>query len=159
TAFAGFVSDDDYNVRFAMKMLPDGSNQFYQADGQGGWKEFQKIGPEDTLTTSPAGFDKSGKILYLTDSRGRNTSALAKIDLASGEGTVRAADDKADAGGVLAHPTDKNIQAVSFDYERTTWKILDPAIADDFEYLKTVAAGELQVPSRTLDDKWWIAAY
>ena len=39
------------------------------------------------------------------------------------------------------------------------WKVLDPAIAGDLEYLKGVAAGELQVASRTLDDKPWIVAY
>ena len=77
-----------------------------------------------------AGFDKSGKILFMTDSRGRNTSALAQIDLTSGRQSVLAANELADAGGTLVHPTEKNIQAVSFDYERTKWQVLDPAIAE-----------------------------
>jgi dipeptidyl aminopeptidase/acylaminoacyl peptidase len=157
--FAGFVADDDFQVRFASKMTPDGGSQLYQADGQGGWKEYQKIGMEDTLTTSPAGFDKTGKILFMTDSRGRNTSALTQIDLATGQEIVLAANDLADVGGVLVHPTEKNIQAVTFDYERPKWQILDPAIADDMRYLQTVAVGDVQVPSRTLDDKTWIVAY
>jgi dipeptidyl aminopeptidase/acylaminoacyl peptidase len=157
--FAGFVSDDDYQVRFATKMTPDGGSQLFQADGQGGWKEFQKIGMEDTLTTSPAGFDKTGKILYMTDSRGRDTSALTQIDLTDGKETVLAANDLADVSGELVHPTEKNIQAVAFNYERTKWQVLDPAIADDIQYLEGLAAGELQVPSRTLDDKTWIVAY
>lgn len=76
--YAAFVSDDDFQVRFAMKMLSDGGSQYYQADGQGGWKEFLKIGMEDTLTTSLAGFDKTGKIVYLTDSRGRDTMLLPR---------------------------------------------------------------------------------
>ena len=159
TEFAGFLTDDDYQVRLATKMTPDGGSQLYEADGQGGWKEYLKIGMEDTLTTSPAGFDKTGKVLYMTDSRGRDTSALTQIDLASREQTVLAADPRADVGGVLAHPTEKNIQAVQFNYERMTWKILDPAIEEDMRYLATVADGELQVASRTLDDKKWIVAY
>ncbi len=159
TEFAGFVTDDDFQIRLATKMTADGGMQLYEADGQGGWKEYQKIGMEDTLTTSPAGFDKTGKILYMTDSRGRDTSALVQIDLATGKQTVLASDERADVGGVLAHPTEKNIQAVEFNYERTEWRILDPAIEDDMRYLATVAPGEVQVPSRTLDDKTWIVAY
>ncbi len=157
--FAGFITDDDFQVRFASKMTPDGGNQLLEADGQGGWKDYRKIDMEDTLTTSPVGFDKTGRILYMTDSRGRDTSALVQIDLASGQETVLAADDRVDVGGVLAHPTEKTIQAVTINYDRPTWKILDPAIEEDMRYLATVAEGELQVPSRTLDDKTWTVAY
>jgi len=157
--YSGFVCDDDYKVRFATKFTPDGGNQLYEADGNGGWKEFQKIDFADTLTTSPAGFDKTGKILFMTDSRGRNTSALAQIDLATGKETILAANELADVSGVLSHPTEKNVQAVAFNYEKTKWNILDPAIADDIKYLSGVAPGEIQVPSRTLDDKTWIVAY
>ena len=31
------------------------------------------IGMEDSLTTSPAGFNMSGRVMYLVDSRGRDT--------------------------------------------------------------------------------------
>jgi dipeptidyl aminopeptidase/acylaminoacyl peptidase len=159
TEFAGFVTDDDFQVRFASKMTPDGGSQLLEPDGQGGWKDYRKIDMEDTLTTSPVGFDKTGKILYMTDSRGRDTAALVSIDLASGKETVLAADDRVDVGGVLAHPTEKTIQAVTINYDRPTWKILDPAIEEDMRYLATVAEGELQIPSRTLDDKTWTVAY
>ena len=67
-------------------------------------------------------------------------------------------DPRTDVGGVLAHPTEKNIQAVSFTYARTEWKILDPAIAADFEFLKKFQDGEFIVTSRTLDDKQWTVA-
>ncbi len=50
-------------------------------DGSGGWTDFLKIPMEDTMTTSPAGFDKSGDVLYLIDSRGRDTGALFKWNL------------------------------------------------------------------------------
>ena len=159
TEFAGFVTDDDYRVRFASKMTPDGGSALYEPDGDGGWKQWQKIGMEDTLTTSPAGFDKSGQVLYFMDSRGRDTGALVAVDLENGETQVIAENDRADIGGVLSHPTEKTIEAVSFNYMRTEWKILDPVVKADFEYLYTVADGELQVASRTLDDKTWIVAY
>ncbi len=59
----------------------------------------------------------------------------------------------------MAHPTEKNIQAVSFTYARTEWKILDPAIAPDIEFLKKFQDGDFIVTSRTLDDKQWTVAY
>ena len=73
--FAGFVVDEDYKVRFASKMTDDGGELTLKPDGKGGWKDFIKIGMEDTLTTGPSGFDKTGDVLYLIDSRGRDTGA------------------------------------------------------------------------------------
>jgi dipeptidyl aminopeptidase/acylaminoacyl peptidase len=155
----GFVTDDDYRVRFAMKYGPTGGRELIEADGMGGFKPFAQIPMEDDLTTSPAGFDKTGDILYMLDSRGRNTAALTSYDLKSKATKVVAANDKADVGGVLSHPTEHTIEAVSFNYTREEWQILDEKIRPEIEYLKTVDPGELQVASRTLDDKTWIVAY
>ena len=157
--FAGFVTDDDFRVRFASKMMPDGGTQYYQPDGDGGWKDFMKIDMEDSVTTGLAGFDKTGDILYLLDSRGRDTAAFKSIDLKTGDEKLIAENDKADIGGVLAHPTEKTIEAVSFNYLRTEWQVLDPAIQADLDYLKTVADGEVLVTSRTLDDTRWTVAF
>ena len=45
-------------------------------DGSGSWKPFLDIGYQDSATTGPIGFDRAGKILYLSDSRMRNTAAV-----------------------------------------------------------------------------------
>ncbi len=140
-------------------MLPDGSTAIYKPDGNGGWEEFTSIPMEDSLTTNAIGFDKSGGKLYLIDSRNRDTGALTAIDLKSLEQSVIAQNDKADLGGVMIHPTEKTIQAVSFNYLRNEWKVLDPKIQADMDYLRTVRDGEIQVTSRTLDDKFWTVAY
>jgi len=157
--FMGFLTDDDYKVRIATRFSPDGSTEQLVPDGKGGWKLFTKIPQEDSLTTSPVGFDKTGRILYWLDSRGRDTAALKSQNLDTDEMKTIASNDKADVGGVLAHPIEKTIEAVSFTYERLEWDILDEQIADEFEYLKTVADGEMQVTSRSLDDKHWVVAY
>jgi dipeptidyl aminopeptidase/acylaminoacyl peptidase len=156
--FVGFVTDDDYQVRFGMVYGPTGATVL-QPDGEEGWKEYLKIPSEDMLTTSPADFDKTGQVLYLIDSRGRNTSALKALDLKTGKETVVAENDKADIGGAMIHPTEKNIQAVSYNYTKTEWQVLDPAVQADFEYLRTVADGEITVASRTHDDRRWIVAF
>ncbi|MBX3415491.1 MAG: S9 family peptidase [Pirellulales bacterium] len=158
-SFLGFLTDDDYRVRFAMRFTPDGGNEILQPDGAGGWTEFQMIPMADTLTTSPAGFDKTGDILYLIDSRGRNTAALKSLNLKTNEEKLIAENKLADIGGAMAHPTEKNIEAVSFNYTREEWQILDPKVQKDFDYLRTVADGDITVSSRTLDDKLWTVAY
>lgn len=157
--FAAFLTDDEYRVRLGIKYTPDGGQSVQEPDGKGGWKEYTKIEMADTLTTSPAGFDKTGEKLYVIDSRGRDTGALTIVDLKTDKVEVLAANDKADVGGVMAHPTEKNIQAVAFTYTRKEWVILDPKVKADLEYLRTVADGDVEVTSRTLDDQHWVVAY
>lgn len=157
--FVGFVTDDDYNVRLATRMTPDGGREILRQTDAGGWELFTKVEMEDTLTTSPVGFDKMGKILHMTSSRDRNTAALIALDLETGEQTLIAEDPQADVSDIMIHPTEKNVQAAGFTYERKNWQILDESIADDLAYLRTVADGEVEVVSRTLDDRYWIVAY
>ncbi len=157
--FAGFLTDDDYRVRYAMTFTPDAGQLYLQPDEAEGWKEFMRVGIEDAMTTGPRGFDKSGDKLYLSDSRGRNTSALKTLDLKSGEEKVLASNERADFAGMIVHPTEKHVQAVAFNYARLEWTILDNAIAGDMEYLKTVADGELALTSRSLDDRVWTVAF
>ncbi len=157
--FLSFVIDDDYNVRFAIRMTPDGGSEILKPTEEGGWELFVKITMEDMLTTGPVGFDKTGKILYMIDSRDRNTAALFALDLETGEQTLIAEDPRADVSDLMIHPTEKNIQAVAFTYERKHWQILDESIAEDLAYLSTVADGDVEVVDRTLDDKYWTVAY
>jgi dipeptidyl aminopeptidase/acylaminoacyl peptidase len=157
--FLGFVTDDNYNIRFAMRMTPDGGNEILKATEERGWEPFMEIAMVDLLTTGPAGFDKTGTILYMIDSRERNTAALFALDLEIGEQTLIAEDPHADVSDFMIHPTEKNIQAVAFTYERKHWQVIDESMRDDLEYLNTVVDGDVEVVSRTLDDKYWIVAY
>jgi dipeptidyl aminopeptidase/acylaminoacyl peptidase len=166
---AGFMSDDDFKVRFAYAYTPEGGmmvrtmpkEQKSDATPEdvASWKEFMKIGPEDAMTTGPVGFNKDGTVLYVQDSRERDTGALFAVELESGDKKLLAENDKADIGEIIAHPTEKNIQAVGFTYARREWQILDDAIRPDLDYLETVEDGELIVTSRTLDDKQWTVAF
>ncbi len=159
TEFEGFDIDDDYQIRFASKFTEDGGNELLKPDGKGGWTDFLKIPQADTLTTAIEGFDKTGNVAYLIDSRNRDTGALATLDLKTGEEKIIAEDPRADAGGIMLQPTENTLQAASFTYERIHWDFFDPAVKADFKYLKTVADGDVTVVSRTLDDKEWIVAF
>jgi dipeptidyl aminopeptidase/acylaminoacyl peptidase len=157
--FTGFLTDDDYKVRFASKMTPDGGSEVLKAADGGQWSPYLKIEMEDNMTTGPRGFDKAGKSLYFVDSRGRNTAALTTFDIETKKQTTIGEDAKADIGGLLIHPTEKNIQAYSANYLRNEWRVVDKSIQGDFDYLKGVTDGEFIVGSRSLDDKKWIVTY
>lgn len=153
-----YICDDDFNVRFAMRFTPKAEMEIVRVKGDA-TEPFATIGPEDSMTTGPAGFNKTQDVLYMTDSRGRNTAALKAVDLKTGEEKILAEDPKADVGEALVHPTEKTVQAVAFDYDRQHWKIIDPAVKPDLDYLESVSDGDLGVVSRSLDDKRWIVAY
>lgn len=157
--FLGFVTDDDYNIRLAARMTISGGMEYLSRTEEGGWEPFMEVAMEDMLTTSAIGFDKTGRVLYLIDSRDRNTAALVSLDLDTGELTLIGEDPWADISGAMVHPTEKTVQAVAFTYERKHWQILDESISEDLAYLGTVADGDAEVTSRTLDDKYWMVAY
>jgi dipeptidyl aminopeptidase/acylaminoacyl peptidase len=157
--FSGFTSDDDLRIRFAYQVMPDGTGRLFQPDGSGGWKDFQTVPFEDMVATRPRWFDKSGNIMYLSDSRGRNTAALTSINLSTGESKVIAENPKADLGFILAHPTKNTVEAVSFEYLRSEWQVVDPAVGEDFKYLQSIDNGDLAIPSRSLDNQSWIVAF
>jgi len=174
--FLGYSIDDDFDAKLAVTMTPDGGMKVLQkappkkakkkADDKAtaalafpGWKELYTVGPEDSLNTSPIDFDKRGRHLYMWDSRGRNTSALVSLDLKTGKIKVLASDPKADGSGVLLHPTKKTVEAVSFTYDKRTWKVLDARMKKDYAALAKLSDGEPQVTSTTLDMKTWVVAY
>lgn len=156
--FMELTADADLRLRTASEMTPDGGLAIHAPDGSGGWRLWQTVPMEDTLSTAVLGHDASGELVYMIDSRGRDTGALYVADPAGGERRLLAEDARADAGEVLYHPTERTLQAVSFDYTRPEWRVLDPAIAGDLSYLATLARGDVVIPSRSLDDRYWVAA-
>ncbi|MBX3231742.1 MAG: S9 family peptidase [Labilithrix sp.] len=157
--YAGFLTDEDFKVRYAMKSRPDGGSDVLVADGKGGFKDWQTIKFEETMTTGPMGFDKAGTTLYMRDSRDRDTSALFAYDTKTQKSKLLAEDARADLGGLIVSPVDGRVQAASFDYERRNWKVLDKSIEPDLEALKKVVDGDVEIVSRSRDDKTWTVAY
>lgn len=157
--YADFLVDDQYRVLLAFRTTPEGGKEIFKRADQGEWESWNMIPAEDSLTTYPVGLDKTSDVLFMKDSRGRNTAALIAQNLATKQTTLLAEDPQADAHRVLCHPTEKHVQAVSFIYERKRWQILDPAIESDLNYLRMVAEGDVEIVSRTLDDKFWVALY
>jgi dipeptidyl aminopeptidase/acylaminoacyl peptidase len=156
--FLMFIADDDYQVQFASRFCPDGSTELLARAGEG-WTPFLQVPAEDTIGTQPVGLDAAGRVLFMLDSRGRDTAAAVSIALAAGEKTVLAEDEQADAEEVLVHPLNKHVQAVAFTYARRRWAVVDPEVDADVERLARAAQGDFTVVSRTTADDRWIVAY
>eukprot|EP00904_Undaria_pinnatifida_P002339 jgi/Undpi1/12105/HiC_scaffold_41.g14078.m1 len=157
--FMAYLSDDEFNIRFAIRQTPDGGMEMHDLSNEESADPFMQIPGDDALTTQPLGFDKTGRILYILDSRDRNTAAFFSLNLDSGEKKLIAEDERADANGLLIHPTEKTVQAVSFDYDRVRWQIIDESIRPDLDYLATVADGNINILTRTQDDNFWTVAF
>jgi dipeptidyl aminopeptidase/acylaminoacyl peptidase len=155
--FAGFMTDDDFTVRFAEKMNGDGSSVALLPDGAGGWTEWLHIPAEDALTSGITDkFSPDGKTTLMKDSRGRDTAALMRLDLETQATTLLAADPRADIGGLITDPVSHAPLAYSVDYDRARWVALDPAIQPDLDFLNGAGIGDWGISSRTDDDTLWV---
>jgi len=156
--FVGFLIDDDFEVRFSMRMRPDGGTQILRRDDDE-WAPFLEIPHSDSLTTHPVDFTRDGRELYVLDSRERDTAALRAYALEDDTWTTLASDERADVSDVLRHPATGVVEAAAATYDRKRWHILDDRIGADLEALRSVADGDLEVVSRTLDDELWVIAF
>jgi len=103
-----------------------------------------------------------GKTCYMTSSVGRETSALLKVDLKTGETLeVISANDKCDVGGIVIDDDTKKIKAISYNYARTEREFFDKELEQDYELLKSLGPEDAEVgtASKTEDEKTWIVAY
>lgn len=162
--FAGFLTRPDHTVAYAMAMTPEGGTQWLRLrdggdpDNGADWETAHVIGPEDGMTTSPSGFDHAGGTLYWIDSRDRDTAALFAEDLETGSRTLVHGDPRADVSGAIADPQTGRVQAVAVEFERTEWTVVDDAFAGPFSALLAQVEGDLEILSRTMDDRLWVVA-
>ena len=153
-----YVADADYALRYASRSRPDGGLDLLRRAGEG-WEKYEEVPFEDGMTTGFAGLSKDGSTLYMRDSRDRNTNGLFAIDTATGQRSLVHEDPRVDIGGVLADPRTGKVQAVSANYLREQWAVLDDAIRADLERLEAIGPGEASINTRSLDDRTWIVAY
>ena len=156
----GLLTDDDFRVRLATVTSEGGGMSTLERSDSGEWLPFMEIDLEDGMTTYPLGMDISGRTLYMADSRGRNTSALARFDFDNRKRTILASDDHADLSwDFMIHPATGHVQAVSFEYDRMRWHVVDESIASDLERIRGADDGEFKFNSRSHDDARWIVYF
>src|SRR5690606_16381403 len=157
--FAGYVTDERFNVRLAQRFTPEGGVEILRKGTGGEWEPFMSVDMEDTMTTGALGFSKDGNTLYMSDSRGFDTGRLIAYDLRTNEKRTIAFHEKADISDALINPITREVEAASFNYLKDEWQFLDPAIKAEFAAIRNrVGEGEIILTSRSRDDQTWTVA-
>jgi dipeptidyl aminopeptidase/acylaminoacyl peptidase len=155
--YAGFMADDTLTLRMAMAQNADGGTDYFRMkDDAVEDTPFASTAMEDAMTTSPAGYTNDGSVLYWLDSRGRNTAALYAEDVASGERTLIAENDKADIGGTIRNRETGVIEGYSVNYLTNEWTLLTDDLRGAFAWLRDKLTGDFGILSRNDANDIWI---
>jgi dipeptidyl aminopeptidase/acylaminoacyl peptidase len=156
------TEDESFEVREAVAMNPADSSTMVRVRDSA-------AAPWRDLITFPYGeegnmvdFSKDGKSCLVLSSLGRETQALLRLDLATGETLETiAANDKCNVGGILLDEDTKEVRVVSFNYARTERQWFDKQLEQDFEKLEAAGpeGAEVSLASRTRDEKTWVVSY
>ena len=153
--FAFFLTDQHYKAHLAVRNASDGSRVILHRAGDA-WMPWITFAPEDARVSFPNHLDAPAKALFLRDSRGRDTAALTRIVLATGETTRIAAHDKADIGLPFHDQDTLEPLAYSVMTERQEYFALDARVKADLDFLRDQDIGDWYLQSRTEDDRVWI---
>ena len=158
--YAGWVADEDLQVRCALAPLPDGSfNLLVRDAGEGEFRHLLTIPPEDATSTDVVSFSGDGRSLLMISAAGSDTGRLTRVDLATGDETVLAEDAEADVTGVLLHPDTRDSLIVSVLKDRMTYVVLDESVADDLKAIRALHPGDPSFAGRDEADKTWLIAF
>ncbi|MEL6686427.1 MAG: S9 family peptidase [Pseudomonadota bacterium] len=153
--FGGFSFDNNLEMRFGQKSTSEGGAEYYQRT-EDGWELFMEVSPEDLYTTGLSGFSEDNSKLYTIESTGRDTGALFAIDMATGEKTLVAADDRADIGGTWRDPETGEPYVYAVTYDKTQYFAMDERGEDILATLDARFEGEVSRGSTTTDGSKWI---
>lgn len=153
--FGGFDFDNDLTLRFGQKSTSAGGAEYYKRTVDG-WELFLSVSPEDLYTTGLAGFSEDNKTLYLQKSVGRDTSALFAMDLATGEETLIAQDERADIGGTWRDKDTGIPYVYMVNYDKNRYFAMDERGEQILKSLNERFEGSFSRTSATDDESKWI---
>ena len=158
--YAGWLADEDLQVRCAIAPLPDGSfNVLVRDSGSGEFRYLLTVPAEDATSTDVVSFSGDGRTLLMISAAGTDTGRLVRVDLASGDATVLAEDPESDVTGVLLHPDTRDPLIVSILKDRMTYVVLDPSVADDLKAVRALHPGDPSFSGRNEADTTWLIAF
>ncbi|HVE91743.1 MAG TPA: S9 family peptidase [Actinomycetota bacterium] len=158
--FIGWVVDFDMKVRGAMAPQPDGGFVLvHRETEQDEWKPIVQWGPQDALSSGPAGFTRDGQHMYLIDPRNANAGKLVKLNVGTGDIEVIAEDPKYDVAGAVIHPDTTEVQMIAFLRSRLEWQVLDESIRADIDVISGLEPGDYGISSRDDEDRTWLVSF
>ncbi len=157
--FAGWMVDDDLNVRFGAQPSPDGGQTLVKPTEEGGWEPFLAIAGDDALSSQPLQFNDTGDAFYMLDSRDRNFAALNIIDAETGEVRETLVEPKgADISNVIFDPETNEPIAYATNRLRAEWTHLNKDGKKAIKAIEKALEGDWSVTSQTRDNSQWLVA-
>ena len=158
--YAGWLADEDLVVRCALAPVPDGSfNVLVRDSAEESFRHLLTIPAEDATSTDVVSFSGDGRSLFMISAAGSDTGRLTRIDLATGEPTVLAADPEADVAGALLHPDTREPLIVTILKDRMEYVVLDPSVEDDLKAVRALHPGDPSFSGRNEADTTWLIAF
>jgi dipeptidyl aminopeptidase/acylaminoacyl peptidase len=155
---SAFADDAQMIVRAGVIQHADASCEIIVRDGTDApWRTLARFEAEDGMPLL-AGFTPDGSALLAITSAGANAARLVSFDLAGGERTDVTGDPEFDVSSVIVSPRTKEPVAASIVRDRTTWTVLDPKYAGDFEALSEQVPGDIGIESTDRDDRFWLVS-
>lgn len=155
---ADWDANDKLEVLAGTAINPDGgATILLREKPQAEWKPFITHGPDDSA--SILAFSGCGRYAFVIHNLKTDLSGLYRINLETGEEEVLFKPKNADLGGFFTHPDTHKPLAVSINYLRQEWHILEDSIREDFQALRAVREGDFAVVDRDKADKNWIVSF
>ncbi|WP_167012330.1 alpha/beta hydrolase family protein [Candidatus Pantoea multigeneris] len=154
----GYVTDEDFNVRYALRYEVDAALTLLQKDSHGHWKIFDSISALDASWFYLVGIVPESQKLIALDSRTRDTTALVLIDPTNAQREVIATAET-DITGVLTDVSGSEIVAWVTEKNHRTYHTHSLAWAEDIGALNDRFAGNWSLVSRTEKDDLWLIAH
>jgi dipeptidyl aminopeptidase/acylaminoacyl peptidase len=160
--------DNDFNERVAIALDPkDLARVIFVRANDGTWKESNRVQPEDAEALSANHINDIGGAVITADglkllafsSQGLDTTAWVSFDLATGKRDIIGLDKRADVKRALVDPATLAPQAYMHNFTTAEWAALNPALQKDFDTLRAMNLGEIEVESRSHDDRTWIVSF
>ncbi|MFL5269303.1 MAG: alpha/beta hydrolase family protein [Stellaceae bacterium] len=154
--FAVIVADESFRPRLALRIKADGGEGWMRIGKDGSWEEWLRFSPEDAPTSGFPHLDACGEIVFLRDSRDRDTAALVRMHISTSDTRVLAHDPRVDIGGALPDPETYEPRAYHAYLEHLEVVALDPAIQPDLDFLKNHDLGDWEFANCSEDDRLWV---
>jgi dipeptidyl aminopeptidase/acylaminoacyl peptidase len=149
--FSDMFTDTDLQLRFAARLNPQGTVEWFERQADGSWQPFIQVPIGDVDSTHLVDLSTDGKTLYLIDSRGRDKAALFAMDMATRTTTLLAADDEADIVQAALDEESRHPIAAKAVRDRVRWYPVDASAKADLANLTRHGSGDLVFVSDSLD--------
>ena len=154
----GWIVDHDMQPRVALVPTPADGRILLRRDDED-WNPIMQWESDDALTTMPLAFAADNRTLYMMSSVGSDLADLRALDLETMRETHLARHDTASLSSIDTDPKTKEVRAVAFEADRVEWRVLDPAVEDDFARISALHRGDFEIVGKDHDDSVWLVCF